>query len=356
MGHAPPGTEAKVIDGYVRLWLRVSPTETVVVLDYRGAPYLRFVPAGVEVNQNSVMWYLNQTPVAGSPPAGLSARTPAHWYRVSAGHEYEWHDGRLQGLTAVALAPGTSYVGMWRVPLLLDGRPATVSGGLWHADAPSPVWFWPILVLIACVLAAWRIRRPELDRRVAAALGSVAVTSEVVAAIGRGLHGRPGLDLLALIELAGVLAFAAWALRSVVTRRPSYFTYLLIAIVGLWEGLDLLPVLLHHYVLIALPPFVARTATVMCLGASVGILVLVFRLAEIASPGSLRSEASPKHDRGRAPTRPGPSACHLSPGPRELADTRPRGRPPRRRRDFPSAAIVPNAATIITAIRARSLP
>jgi hypothetical protein len=150
------------------------------------------------------------------------------------------------------------------------------------------VWFWPIVVLIGCVLAAWRTRRPELDRRVAAALGSVAVTAEVVAAVGRGLHGRPGLDTLALIELAAVLAFAAWALRSVLTGRPGYFTYLVIAIVGLWEGLDLLPVLLHHYVLIALPPFLARAVTVLCLGTSAGILVLVFRLADIASSGSSR--------------------------------------------------------------------
>src|SRR5690242_20478773 len=49
----PPGLEAKVVDGDLRMWLRVPPNETVVVLDYRGAPYLRFSPAGVAVNHNS---------------------------------------------------------------------------------------------------------------------------------------------------------------------------------------------------------------------------------------------------------------------------------------------------------------
>jgi hypothetical protein len=38
----PPGLEAKVVDGDLRMWLRVPPNQAVVVLDYRGAPYLRF--------------------------------------------------------------------------------------------------------------------------------------------------------------------------------------------------------------------------------------------------------------------------------------------------------------------------
>jgi hypothetical protein len=58
----PSGVEAKVVDGDQRMWLRVGPGETVVVLDYRGAPYLRFSRAGVEVNHNSTMYYTNQSP------------------------------------------------------------------------------------------------------------------------------------------------------------------------------------------------------------------------------------------------------------------------------------------------------
>jgi hypothetical protein len=34
----PAGVTAKVIDGDQRLWLRVGPRRTVVVLDYQGAP------------------------------------------------------------------------------------------------------------------------------------------------------------------------------------------------------------------------------------------------------------------------------------------------------------------------------
>ena len=59
----PAGLQAKVIDGDLRMWLQAPPW-TVIVLDYRGAPYVRFSPAGVDVNHNSSMYYLNQTPVA----------------------------------------------------------------------------------------------------------------------------------------------------------------------------------------------------------------------------------------------------------------------------------------------------
>ena len=128
--------------------------------------------SGVEVNQNSAMYYLNQTPVAETPPSGLTRRTPPSWQRVSGGHDYGWHDGRLHALATVALSPGVAYVGRWSIPVLVDGRLSSISGGLWHADDPSIVWFWPIVVLLACVLAARRVRRPALDALVARVLAS----------------------------------------------------------------------------------------------------------------------------------------------------------------------------------------
>ena len=76
VGREPAGLDAKVIDGDLRIWLRVPREMTVDVLDYRGAPYLRFMRAGVEVNRNSSMYYLNQTPVPETPPTSLRASTP----------------------------------------------------------------------------------------------------------------------------------------------------------------------------------------------------------------------------------------------------------------------------------------
>jgi hypothetical protein len=280
----PAGLEAKVVDGYVRMWLRAPAGDSVVVLDYRGAPYLRFTPAGVQVNQNSTMYYLNLTPVAATPPADLNRDTPPNWQAAGSGHDYEWHDGRLQALASVAIAPGVRYLGRWSIPLLVNGRPATISGGLYHAPNPSIVWFWPIVVLLLCVLAGWRVRRAALDARMARTLAVTALVSLAIAAIGQGLHGRPSVTGFQVAELVLVLAFAVWGLRKVLLGRPGYFSFFLIAFVAVWEGVELFPTLRHGFVLIELPAFLARTAAVLCLGCGAAMLLLVFRLADLAGP------------------------------------------------------------------------
>jgi hypothetical protein len=236
------------------------------------------------------MYYLNQTPVALKPPPTLGPKTPPHWQLVTSAHAYEWHDGRLHALAAVALTPGASFVGTWRVPLVVNGRSTAISGGLWHAGAPSIVWFWPIAVLLLCVLAAWRIRRPALDRWTARVLGISALVAVAVAGIGRYLHGRPDVSTLQLVELAALLAFVLWGLFRVIFQRPGFFTYLLIAIVALWEGLELTPTLVSGFVLIAVPAFAARAASVVALGAGVGLLLMVFRLADLRHERSADGE------------------------------------------------------------------
>ncbi len=274
----PPGLGAKVIDGDQLMWLHAPASDTVVVLDYRGAPYLRFSPAGVEVNHNSAMYYLNQSPVAQTPPPSLGPQTPPEWRMVTNAHQYRWHDGRLHALAAVALAPGASFVGTWRVPILVNGSLSAITGGLWHAGAPSIVWFWPIAVLILCMLAAWRVKNAALDRAIARMLALAALAAIAVAAVGLGLHGRPSVSVGQLIELVLVLVFVAWGLIHVAFRRPGFFSYLVIAVVALWEGLELIPTLTNGFVLIAVPAFVARTAAVLALGCAASLVLMVFRL------------------------------------------------------------------------------
>jgi hypothetical protein len=296
--HVPRGLDAQVVDGYLRIWLRVPSSATVVVLDYRGAPYLRFTRAGVQVNERSEMYYLNQTPVAETPPASLARNTPPHWQTVSAGHDYEWHDGRLQALAAVALAPGESYVGRWSIPLLVNGRLSSISGGLWHAGAPSIAWFWPIVVLLACVLAAWRVRRRTLDIQLSRVLGAGTLIALAVAGIARELHGRPTVTPSEYGELAAILLFAAWGLFRVSFRRPGYFTYFVIAFIAFWEGVDLVTTLVNGFVLVALPAALVRGATVLCLAGGAGLALLVFRLAADAdSKLPLRGRASEEQQR-----------------------------------------------------------
>ena len=275
----PPGLDVKVIDGDLRMWLRAAPSETVVILDYRGAPYLRFSSSGVEVNQNSAMYYLNQTP-AEVVPSGLTRSTAPRWSQVSGGHEYGWHDGRLHALATVALSPGVTYVGRWTVPVLVNGHLSGVSGALWHADDPPLVWFWPIVVLLACVLAARRLHRSALDRSIARTLAVAALIATAIGGAGRELHGRPTVSVGQLILLASILAFVVWGLRRVLLARAGYFGYFVISFVTLWVGGVLIPALLNGFVLMAVPAFVARAATVTCLASGAGLALVAFRLAE----------------------------------------------------------------------------
>ena len=278
--NVPPHLDAKVVDGDQRLCLRVPAGATIVVLDYRGAPYLRFSPRGVEVNRNSAMFYLNQSPVALTPPARLTRATPPLWQSISHSHIYSWHDGRLHALATVALAPGARYVGRWSIPLLVNSNPSSVSGGLWHADNPSLVWFWPIIVVLLCLLAAMRVQRENVDRVAARALGLAALAGIAVIAVGRELHGRPTQGTFQLVELGLLLAFVLWGLHRVVFWQSGYFRFVVIAFVALVEGVELVPTLLHGFVLLSIPAFLARAATVACITCGAGLLLVVFQLPE----------------------------------------------------------------------------
>jgi hypothetical protein len=304
VGQVPAGLRAQVIDGDQRMWLRAPAAATVVVLDYRGAPYVRFSPSGVAVNTNSEMYYLNQTPVAATPPASLTRATPPRWQPVSGGHEYSWHDGRLHALATVARAPGASYVGRWTIPIVFDGHPLALAGGLWHADTPSPVWFWAVAVLLLCLLAALRLERPLLDQRLARALAVVTLVAVAVASAGRELHGRPGLSAFSLAELGVILALVGLGLRYVLARRSGFLITFVTAFAGVWEGVSLLTTLLNGYVLMAVPAVVARSAAVLCLGGGIGQLLLSFRLAERPGRPGRRAVAEPVDDHGQAAPHP----------------------------------------------------
>jgi hypothetical protein len=292
VGHTPAGIEAKAIDGDQRMWMRVSGPALVVVLDYQGAPYLRFSHGRVEVNVNSAMYYLNQVPVE-TPPPGTGAHTPVRWRPVATGGTYGWHDGRLHALASTALAPGATDVGRWTVPLSVNGARAVVSGELLHAGAPSIVWFWPILVALACVFAGLRVRRPALDLRLGRGLALVALAAFVLAGLGQQLHGRPDVSIGQLIVLALVVGFAAWALQRVARRRHGWITLFLIAVAAIWEGASLIAVLLDGFVLLALPAFVARAAVVTCLASGAALVPIVFRIAERPDRPRSPGETSP---------------------------------------------------------------
>ena len=279
IGGVPAGLQAKVVDGDLRMWLQVPADQVVTVLDYERAPYLRFSSAGVAVNENSEMFFLNQTPAAAVPRQDGPNAAP-DWVRVSNGHTYQWHEGRLQSLSGVARLPGQSLIGHWRIALIVDGKTSAITGGLWFRGAPSVIWFWPIAVFVLCALAAWRLQSERIDRLFTRFATAAVLVAATVAAEGRFLHGRPGIAWFGFVELGLVAAFSAWALWRVLNDRAGALLLTATALLGGWLGLTLVPTLLHGYTLLAQPAFIARAATVICLGGAFALILWIVRAAD----------------------------------------------------------------------------
>lgn len=280
--HAPPGIQAKVTDGYLNLWMQVPPTADVTVRDYIRAPWVRFSPTGVAINQNSEEYYLSQVPVPATVPIRLTRPPypPPHWVKVSSGHSYEWREGRLHALAAIALAPGQSYVGRWRIPVTVNGHLEAISGKIWHRGAPSVVWFWPVLVLLACALAAWRVRSAELDRRLTRGIALLLLLLVAVGMGGKYLHGSPGVSIGNVLLLLVTLAVLGAVAGRLLGGRSGGPLLLLTAVIALWAGLTLLPVLTHGYALVVLPLFLVRVIAATLLGGALSLVLFAVRMLD----------------------------------------------------------------------------
>jgi hypothetical protein len=277
---APTGLDAKVVNAYLNLWVRVPPRARVTILDFRGAPWVRFTPDGVAINRNSQEYYLSQVPVAAVPPKGLTRTTRPHWLDVSSGHAYAWREGRLHALATIALAPGQHYVGSWRIPVSVNGRAGTISGAMWHRGAPSIVWFWPALVLLGCALAAWRLGVPELDRKLSLRLALVLLSLVAVGMGGKYLHGSPSVTVGNLVLLLLTLAVLGAVAGRLLARRVGASMLLVTAVIALWAGVTLLPVLTHGYALVALPILLVRIIAVSLLGGALSLTLFALRMLD----------------------------------------------------------------------------
>lgn len=284
--HMPAGIRAQVVYAYLNLWIATPPHALVTVLDFEGRPWVRFTPSGVAVNTNSEEYYLSQLPVPAVVPTDLLHGTPPppHWVRVSRGHSYQWRESRLHALANIELAPGQSHVGTWSIPVIVNGRRDRIVGGVWHRGGPSVVWFWPVLVLLACALAAWRLRSPELDRRLSRALALALLVLAGVGMTGKYLHGSPGVTAGNVVLLViTVVVFGAVAGR-LLGGRFGGPALLVSAVIALWAGLTLLPVLTHGYALISLPLPLVRVIAAALLGGALSLALFGVRMLDHSPP------------------------------------------------------------------------
>lgn len=272
----PAGIEAKVVDGDQRLWLRVPPTLRVVVVGLHGEPYLRFTPRGIDVNTRSATYYLNRVRAA-AVPSGLGPGTPPAWKHLTGGRSTSWHEDRLHALALAAHPPGTRYLGRWSVPLLVDGRRASIAGGLWQAPRPSLLWFWPLALLAASVPALLRLRDagPRFEQRAASALVVLALSTSTLGRLGREAYGRPVVSTGQLALIATTCAVAAALALLWLRREWRAVAGALIAVVALYEGIALFATLRNFYVLAAIPAWAERLAASASLAAGGALLLVI---------------------------------------------------------------------------------
>jgi hypothetical protein len=286
---APAGLEAKVVDGDQRLWLRISPGVVAVVLGLRGEPYLRFSSHGVEINTRSVTYYLNRArPLV--VPAGVTRTTPPRWKRIASGRSTSWHEDRLHALALAAHSSGNSFVGRWLVPVVLDGKRTAIAGGLWHAARPSLLWFWPLVLVLACVPALLHLPDARWDAAATAGLAALTLAAATAARLGRELYGRPNVSTWQLVLATASCAVALGLGALFLCREWRAVAGVGIGIAGVYQGLALFGTLRNGFVLAAVPAWAERTSAVVSLAAGAALLVVVV-LASTRAPEARRSLA-----------------------------------------------------------------
>ena len=289
--HVPGGLRVRMVDGDLRLWMSVPAATPVTVLDDQGGRYLRFTARGVYANQSSPMFYLDLNPPV-TPSLTLTRRTAPSWHLVTRGHSYMWHDGRIAALADDLSPPGARVLGRWAVPLLVDGRAETIGGVLVHRPRPSLAWLWPSVVALLVLPAVLRRRDSLLDRRLARRVSAVTLLGVLAAALGAGLHGRPGLSATLLVPMAVELGFVAWAAVRLARRQGDLLTMALVAALALDRAVAGIAVLWRGYVLLAIPAPLARSAISACLAGGIYLAVEVLVLVDRLRPGVGRGAAT----------------------------------------------------------------
>ena len=195
-----PGLVIKVVEAGSRLQLENHSGQEVLVLGYKGEPYLRVGPQGVFQNRLSPATYLNKTRKGKQPPASAQNAPvgATDWEKISSDPVARWHDHRIHWMLAtnppmVQRSPGQRHVIIpeWTVQLKQGDRAIAVKGDLvWVPGSSGLPWYLLALVLAALVVvigrsAAWG---PGL-----AAVTAILVAIDIFHTFGLGLANAGGL-------------------------------------------------------------------------------------------------------------------------------------------------------------------
>ncbi len=172
---------------------------TIVILGYRGEPFLRLSPNLVEVNQLSGT--AAQTGlIPGAPTPGSSMPEPK-WVRSSDGDSVAWTDARIAPPRQSQPASET-----WTLPLVVDGQQVSVVGTRDLIPPPSP-WPW-VVVLVLLTVAVAAIGWVRNWQRPMAAVVSAGILAFVLHVLGTGFGPQQNGPVFGWVSVALVSGFA----------------------------------------------------------------------------------------------------------------------------------------------------
>jgi hypothetical protein len=274
---AVPGLTARVLDGDLRLRLRVSGGVVATVLGDLGEPMLRIARGRVDVNVRSPT--AQAARIAAGGALDLDPRAAPQWRRVGDGPAYTWHEHRL--------APRAGQRLPFAVPLRVDGRAVSVRGArVRGARPPLLETAGVVATLVAVGLADGLLRRGRLA--VPLALGALAA---MLVALAGAILADPS-SALATVGVPAAAVVVAVAVALGLALVPSRYLLLAAAATGgsaLLLAAGQAAVLVRAYPVSALPDWLARTATAAAIGAGLGAIAAAlaqrpWRLLEEPSP------------------------------------------------------------------------
>ncbi|HZA17233.1 MAG TPA: hypothetical protein VE645_10160 [Pseudonocardiaceae bacterium] len=275
-GIQPAAPTVGVTVGVGGQWVRVTNqgAAEIVIVGYRGEPFLRLSGNRVEVNQlSSTAAETGQIP--GVPAADQSAEP--RWVQLRDGDSATWTDNRIDPESH----GDTQASGSWELPLVVDGRQVTVLGTWDRVPPPSP-WPWlGALVLLAAAIAAIGWRR-NWHRPMAAVIAS-GILAFVLHLLGTGFAPQQGGPVFGWIGVGAVGAFSmligAVAVISTVRKSESApDRAITVGIMVLLLAATDISVLWNSQLPFAGPAVLDRALTAITYATALGLLVAGGRL------------------------------------------------------------------------------
>ena len=153
----------EIIGGDSFVQLTAQPGTDVVVVGYRGEPYLWFRPDGtVAENRNAPTTYQNLSRYGTDAPADADPDAAPDWHQVASDHRWAWHDHRthwMQTTRPLGASPGDQILEAV-VPLVVNDADVAVTVASTWQPAPSPLPAWlGALAGASAAVGWWATRR-----------------------------------------------------------------------------------------------------------------------------------------------------------------------------------------------------